>query len=141
MGIISALVLIIFLISLQMGSMTISPTEVIRTLVGEGTDQQKLVLLEFRLPRMVTALLVGAALATSGSILQSVSQNELADPGILGINSGAGLAVVFFIYFFQETEVALASSVFALPFFSLLVALSVSFLIYAFAWKQGIAPF
>lgn len=140
MGIISALTLIIFLISLQMGSMTISPKEVVRTLVGEGTDQQKLVLLEFRLPRMVTALLVGAALATSGTILQSVSQNELADPGILGINSGAGLAVVLFIYFFQGTEVVLASSVFALPFFALVGALSAAFLIYAFAWKQGITP-
>lgn len=123
-----------------MGSMTISPKEVVRTLVGEGTDQQKLVLLEFRLPRMVTALLVGAALATSGTILQSVSQNELADPGILGINSGAGLAVVLFIYFFQGTEVVLASSVFALPFFALVGALSAAFLIYAFAWKQGITP-
>lgn len=140
MGIISGLILLIFLISLQMGSMSIAPKEVFQTLFGGGTHQQKLVLLEFRLPRMVTALLVGAALATSGAILQSVSQNELADPGILGINAGAGLAVVLFIYYFQGTESALGSTVFVLPFFALVGALTAAFLIYTFAWKQGITP-
>ena len=48
---------------------------------------------------MVIAILVGSALAMSGAILQGLSRNPLADPGIIGINAGAGLTVVIFVYF------------------------------------------
>lgn len=134
-------IVVLFFISLQTGSITISTLDVMRTLFGYGTDQQQLVLFEFRLPRMVIALLIGAALAVSGAVLQSISQNELADPGILGINTGAGLAIVIFIYFFQGSLVGLGSlSIFIMPFFALLGAVFAAFLIYVFAWKQGITP-
>lgn len=96
------LILLTFIVSLQTGAIQIQPVDVLRTLVGLGSERDALILFEFRLPRMVIALLVGAALAVSGAILQSISQNELADPGILGINTGAGLAVVIFIYFFSR---------------------------------------
>ncbi len=126
---------------MQTGSIPIGTVDVLRTIVGNGTDQHQLVLFEFRLPRMVIALLIGAALAVSGAILQSVSQNELADPGILGINTGAGLAVVIFIYFFQGSLVGLGSlSIFIMPFFALIGAVFAAFLIYVFAWKKGITP-
>ncbi|MBM7839012.1 iron complex transport system permease protein [Alkalihalobacillus xiaoxiensis] len=134
-------IIVLFFISLQTGSIPIGTVDVLRTIVGNGTDQHQLVLFEFRLPRMVIALLIGAALAVSGAILQSVSQNELADPGILGINTGAGLAVVIFIYFFQGSLVGLGSlSIFIMPFFALIGAVFAAFLIYVFAWKKGITP-
>ncbi|QQK75562.1 iron ABC transporter permease [Salicibibacter cibarius] len=130
----------VFLLSLQMGTMTIAPLDVWRTFMGDGTDQHALVLFGFRLPRMVIALLVGAGLAVSGAILQSLSRNELADPGILGINAGAGLAVVIFIYFFQGSYTSLGETVFALPFFAFVGALTAAFLIYTLAWKKGVTP-
>ena len=58
---------------------------------------QRIAVFDLRLPRAVTAVLVGAALAVSGCILQSITKNELAEPGIIGINAGAALAVVLLI--------------------------------------------
>ncbi|MBB6450286.1 iron complex transport system permease protein [Geomicrobium halophilum] len=130
----------VFLLSLQMGTMTIAPLEVLRTFMGSGTEEHALVLFEFRLPRMVIALLVGTGLAISGAILQSISRNELADPGILGINAGAGLGVVLFIYFVQGSYTALGGTAFFLPIFAFVGALTAAFLIYTLAWKKGVTP-
>jgi iron complex transport system permease protein len=101
MNILAILILILFIISLNMGVVRIATMDVFKTLIGMGTPRDELVLVDFRLPRMLLALVIGAALAVSGAILQGVSKNDLADPGILGINTGAGFAVILFIYFFQ----------------------------------------
>ncbi|WP_078394320.1 FecCD family ABC transporter permease [Shouchella patagoniensis] len=141
MGMLIVAIVVLFFVSLQTGAIQISPTQVVRTLFGYGTERDALVLFEFRLPRMVIALLIGAGLAVSGAILQSISQNDLADPGILGINTGAGLAVVIFIFFFQGSLTGLGGfSVFIMPFFALIGALVAAILIYVLAWKQGITP-
>ncbi|GAK01913.1 LOW QUALITY PROTEIN: ABC-type Fe3+-siderophore transport system, permease 2 component [Geomicrobium sp. JCM 19037] len=129
-----------FLISMTLGTFTMSPAEVFQTFFGLGSSQQELVLFQFRLPRMVLAILVGAGLAVSGAILQALSRNDLADPGILGINAGAGLAIVLFIYFFQGSYADLGWSIYMLPLFAFLGALVAAFLIYTIAWKQGVTP-
>ncbi|KQL56424.1 MULTISPECIES: FecCD family ABC transporter permease [Bacillaceae] len=135
------LIFLTFIASLQTGAIQIQPVDVLRTLVGLGSERDALILFEFRLPRMVIALLVGAALAVSGAILQSISQNELADPGILGINTGAGLAVVIFIYFFQGSLSGVSQlTIFIMPLFAFIGAAFAAFLIYVFAWKKGITP-
>lgn len=135
------LIFLTFIASLQTGAIQIQPVDVLRTLVGLGSERDALILFEFRLPRMVIALLVGAALAVSGAILQSISQNELADPGILGINTGAGLAVVVFIYFFQGSLSGVSQlTIFIMPLFAFIGAAFAAFLIYVFAWKKGITP-
>ncbi|WP_144530100.1 iron chelate uptake ABC transporter family permease subunit, partial [Peribacillus simplex] len=85
------------------GVIRLSPVEVVTTLFGGGTDKQNLVLFDFRLPRIVISLLIGAGLAVSGCVMQGISRNALADPGILGINAGAGLMVMLFISFFPST--------------------------------------
>lgn len=126
------------LTSLNLGVVPISPSEVFDTFLGNGTKQQQLVLFEIRLPTLVLALLVGAGMAVSGTILQSVTRNELADPGILGINAGAGVAVVIFISFFKTVTGSLGTfSAFALPLFSFLGALLTAGLIMSLAWKRG----
>lgn len=141
MGIIFALIVISFFISLNLGYIRIAPLDVLKTLFGYGTDKEKLVLFDFRLPRMVIAVLIGAGLAISGAILQGVSQNGLADPGILGINAGAGLAVVLFIFFFQGSTSSLGMlSIFIMPFAALLGGAFAAFLIYTIAWKKGVTP-
>lgn len=58
--------------------------------------------LDVRLPRIVASLLVGIGLAVSGSVIQGVTHNDMAEPGILGINAGAGLFIAAFILFFQN---------------------------------------
>ncbi len=85
------------------------------------------------------AFLVGTGLAVSGVILQGITQNDLAEPGILGINTGAGFAVVLFIFFIQDS-IGGVFSVFIMPLFALAGALLAAFLIYILAWKNGVNP-
>lgn len=96
------LIVIAFIISMNTGFIRLSPIEVIQTLFGYGNEKQHLILFEFRLPRIIISVLVGMGLAVSGCVLQGISRNSLADPGILGINAGAGLTVILFISFFHQ---------------------------------------
>ena len=135
------LTIITFIISLNLGVVRIAPIDVFKTLIGKGTARDQLVLVDFRLPRMVLALLIGAGLAVSGAILQGVTKNELADPGILGINTGAGFMVILFIYFFQGSMNSVSTlGIFLMPLFALIGAVIAAFLIYVLAWKKGIDP-
>ncbi|GGH84260.1 iron complex transport system permease protein [Pullulanibacillus pueri] len=141
MGVLFFLLIIAFLICLNTGVAKLTVTEAIRTLAGMGSDKDNLILFEFRLPRMVIALLVGAGLAVSGAVLQAITKNEMADPGILGINAGAGLAVILFIFFAHSSLTDIGTlSVYLMPVFALLGAILAATLIYIFAWKRGITP-
>jgi iron complex transport system permease protein len=138
---ICSLIIVVFLLSLNTGTLKISPLEVLQTIIGQGTSQQEIVLFDFRMPRMIVALLVGAGLALSGAILQGVSRNGLADPGIIGINAGAGLGVIIFVsFFFGKISVESFLSVFLLPLFALIGALGAAVIIYILAWKKGVTP-
>ena len=91
-----------FYLHITNGMFDMSIVEVVKTLLGlEDNENFRLVIFEFRLPRIVIAALVGMGLAMAGVVLQGITKNGLADPGILGINAGAGAAVVIFMYFFQ----------------------------------------
>ncbi|PWU69704.1 FecCD family ABC transporter permease [Gracilibacillus dipsosauri] len=144
MLIISLLILAILassLLSLNLGVISISPMEVWNTIIGQGTKQQELVLFDFRLPGIVLALLIGMGLSVSGSVLQSITQNELAEPGIIGINAGAGFFIVLFIYFFQEViPINSSLSIFSMPIFALLGAFTAAVIIYLLSWRKGINP-
>ncbi|ENH98183.1 ferrichrome ABC transporter permease [Gracilibacillus halophilus YIM-C55.5] len=134
-------IIISSLISLNVGTMNISPLEVWQTITGNGTEDQALVLFQFRLPGILLAILIGAGLATSGAVLQSITQNELAEPGIIGINAGAGFSIVLFIYFFQgEMNTDSLISVFSMPGFAFLGALVAAVVIYVLSWREGISP-
>lgn len=138
-GILTVLMIGFSFLSLNMGVISISPKEVIQTLMQNGTDQQELVLFNFRLPGIILALLIGAGLAVSGAIMQGITQNGLADPGILGINTGAGFAIVLFLFFFQGVISSSSPlSIFAMPFIALIGALTAAAIIYALAWKKGV---
>ncbi|WP_265936127.1 iron chelate uptake ABC transporter family permease subunit, partial [Acinetobacter baumannii] len=73
-----------------------SYSRLIPTLLGEGTFKESFVLFQVRLPRLIITWLAGMALALSGAILQGVTRNDLAEPGVIGINSGAGVAIALF---------------------------------------------
>lgn len=130
-----------FFISLATGTIQISPRDVLKTLFLNGTDRQELVLFDFRLPGIILAILIGSGLAVSGVILQGITKNELADPGILGINTGAGLAIVIFLFFFRGIlDTTSPFSVYMMPLFALTGALAAAILIYVLAWNKGINP-
>lgn len=133
------LMIVVFLISMDIGYIKLTPGEVFRTLIGEGTGKQNLILFDFRLPRIVVSVLVGAGLAVSGTILQGLSQNSLADPGILGINAGAGLMVAIYIAFFSAES---GSSLFVLPFMAFIGSGAAALAVYLLSYKknEGLAP-
>ncbi len=77
------------------GSSAVSAPELVAWLTGgEVSDAAKSILVNVRLPRVLAALLAGSGLAVAGAIIQSVLDNPLASPNVIGINSGAGLAVL-----------------------------------------------
>lgn len=93
---------IVILISLNTGSLRIAPMEVVRTLLGFGDNKTSLVLFEYRLPRIIITILAGIGLGISGAILQGVSRNPLADPGIIGLHAGASFGLVMFVTYFHS---------------------------------------
>ncbi|AKF96204.1 FecCD family ABC transporter permease [Brevibacillus laterosporus] len=132
-AILSILIAIAFIFSMNTGFIRLSPLELLQTLFGAGKDKQNLILFEFRLPRIVISLLIGAGLAVSGCVMQGISRNALADPGILGINAGAGLMVMLFISFYPTTA---AAPIFLLPVLALIGAGLTAALIYSLAYKR-----
>ncbi len=88
--------------SLMTGSYPLTAGQVLATLTGAApSDTAATVVWEFRFPRTLVGLLAGALLALSGATLQNVTRNPLADPGLVGVSQGAGLAVVIAIVLFQ----------------------------------------
>jgi len=136
------LLLIVAFISVHTGYLKISFLSFMQTILGNGSSNNALTLFNFRLPRICMAILVGIGIAVSGAILQSIAKNALADPGILGINAGAGFAIVLYTFFMQGLYIANAwLTVFILPFIALIGALLAAAVIYFIAYKSGqIAP-
>ncbi|PZD94919.1 iron ABC transporter permease [Paenibacillus sambharensis] len=134
MSILGGAIVLMFLASANMGYKWIPPVDIVKTLFGYGTPKQELVLLEFRLPRIVLAILVGAGLAVSGAVLQAVTRNPLADPAILGITSGAGLGVSLYVI---SGLMGTFSSIFALPVVAMLGAFATAAALYILSYKRG----
>jgi len=85
---------LVALASLAFGSRQIAPDVVWEALVHGGVTQDAQVVTQLRVPRTLAALVIGGALGLAGSIMQAMTRNPLADPGVLGINSGAAFLVV-----------------------------------------------
>ncbi|MBU5484189.1 iron ABC transporter permease [Clostridium sp. MSJ-11] len=137
-----ALLFISFGVTLCWGTYKVSPLEVINTLLGNGTKLQNTAILSIRLPRLLVGTFVAIALSTAGAILQTITKNDLADTGIIGINAGAAVAAVIFItyqtsnYYSELGEL----SIFVLPFMAIVGAGISSFIIYMLSSRNGIRP-
>ncbi|EDL63903.1 FecCD family ABC transporter permease [Bacillus sp. SG-1] len=134
-----ALIILTAIIGMGMGFSSLSYNRLLPTLFGQGTFKEEFVLFSVRLPRVVITLLAGMALAVSGAILQTITRNDLADPGIIGINSGAGAAIAVFFLFFP---IDAGSFVYAIPGIAFAGALLTAILIYLFSYKRtaGLQP-
>ncbi|MFF7204548.1 FecCD family ABC transporter permease [Streptomyces sp. NPDC008141] len=94
-----AALLFAILLSLAVGARAIAPTAVLDALLYGGHSDAAEVVRELRVPRTLIGLMVGAALALAGTVLQGITRNPIADPGILGISQGASVSVVLAIAF------------------------------------------
>jgi iron complex transport system permease protein len=96
------LLAIIFFVNLLLGSVHISPPDVLLALQGKSTPSFNQIILEFRLPKAITAILAGTALSVCGLQMQTVFRNPLSGPDVLGISSGASLGVAIMVLGFSS---------------------------------------
>ncbi|SMO88410.1 FecCD family ABC transporter permease [Melghirimyces algeriensis] len=129
------LILVTVLIGMGMGNASVSYNRLLPILFGQGTFKEEFVLFSIRLPRIAITFLAGMALAVSGAILQAVTRNDLAEPGMIGINSGAGVAIAIFFLFFPLDA---GSFIYLLPVIAFFGSLLTACLIYLFSYKKGV---
>ncbi len=120
-------------LSLTKGSSVISLSQIVDILMNPGNDPQSQIIWNIRMPRTIVGALVGINLSLSGAILQAVMRNPLADPHIIGISSGAGLAGVVIMILFPALEYLITPVAFV-------GAMVAAICIYILAWKNGIKP-
>lgn len=127
----AALLLLLFA-SVNIGSIKVTPMQMLKGLFV-AYDEQVATIYHLRFPRIFIAMAGGAAVAVSGVLLQAVMKNPLADPGILGISSGASLASVLMTMFFP-------AMFFSIPVFAFLGGIAACALVYVLSWKGGLHP-
>lgn len=118
---------------LASGSAALGVGEVWQSLLGNGDPAHIAIVWNLRLPRVLIGLLVGACLAASGALLQGVMRNPLADPGIIGISAGGGLAAVIALVLFPQFA-------YLLPGFAFAGAVAAALAIYVLAWDGQSSP-
>lgn len=123
------------LIGMGMGYSSLSYDRLLPTLIGQGTFKENFILYSVRLPRIIVTILAGMGLALSGAILQGITRNDLADPGIIGINAGAGVAITVFFLF---VPVQAGAFVYLLPLVAFVGALLTACLIYLFSYQRNV---
>ncbi|WP_332302684.1 FecCD family ABC transporter permease [Rhizobium sp. GR12] len=131
--ILTLLLAILVAASLAFGDVPLTWQELYNVIVGMGepAPQSTMIVFDLRLPRALLALLVGVALATAGTITLAIMRNPLAEPGVLGINSGAAAAAMAVIVLMQNPSIALLQAA------SFLGAAIMALAVYCLSWRGG----
>jgi iron complex transport system permease protein len=119
-----------------LGQFTIPTGDVVAALTGTGGEDAALIVLELRLPRALTGLLVGCAFGLAGALFQAVTRNPLASPDLIGVSAGASAGGVGAILLGGVTAAG-AGSYQAVPMGALLGALAAALVIYTMAYHGG----
>ncbi|MFD4198027.1 FecCD family ABC transporter permease [Amycolatopsis thermoflava] len=118
-------------LALGTGSISVAPLDVVRTLLGNGSRITNFAVLDLRLPRVLIALAVGAALGMSGAVFQSLSRNPLGSPDIIGFNYGATTGGLLVILLFGGGALAVSGG-------ALAGGLVTAIAVYVLAWQRGV---
>lgn len=127
-----AALIVLFLVAVNTGSLKASPEQILRGLFV-AYDETVATIYSLRFPRILIAMLAGASVAVSGVMLQAVMKNPLADPGIMGISSSAGMAAVLVTAFAPSLYLAV-------PVFAFLGGVFACGLVYLLSWKGDLSP-
>lgn len=133
LGLCTAIV-VVFCVSVSVGDFPIPLSDVVPAILGFGDPDSDFIVRTLRLPRALTAVLVGAAFGLSGAVFQSLARNPLASPDIIGVTAGASAAAVFVIVFVGGSHVVVAIAAFV-------GALATAALVYLLAFKRGMSPY
>ena len=128
------LLLVMIYGDVRTGFLDVSHWDLLMALLGLGDPALEMTVLDFRLVRIILALLIGVGLGLAGAVFQTISRNDLASPSILGVNAGAGLGVILLVYFLNSDT---ALSMWALALVALLGGLATAGLIYRLAYHKG----
>lgn len=131
--------LLVIIGGISIGASSVSFNRILPILVGNGTFKEEFILFSVRLPRVTILILAGMCLAVAGAILQTLTKNDLADPGIIGINAGAGVGITIF---YLVMDGGLANFAYILPLVGFMSAILTAVIIYFFAYDKdhGIQP-
>lgn len=129
-----ATAVVVGVIAIGFGKYTVAPLEVVKVLLGANTSFDRVVVLEWRMPRTVMALLVGAALGVSGAIFQALTRNPLGSPDIIGVNTGAYTGALIVIAGFGGGYYAVAAG-------ALVGGLITALAVYLLAYRNGLAGY
>jgi iron complex transport system permease protein len=121
-------------LTLGTGEFTLTPAEVLQALAGEGTRAARLVVVEWRLPRVLLALIIGVALGLSGAVFQALTRNPLGSPDVIGFSTGAYTGVLVVTVFLGNGYYLVAAG-------ALAGGLATAIAVYLLAFKQGVQGF
>ncbi|GIF78547.1 iron ABC transporter [Asanoa siamensis] len=126
-------------VSVGHGDFPIGLGDVFATFVGRGEAATEFIVLQLRLPRTLTAALVGAAFGLSGGIAQTIARNPLASPDVLGVTAGASAgAVTVIVLAGRYGAVSGTAATVGVPLTALAGGLLAALLVYLLAWRRGI---
>lgn len=126
------LLTVLFFASVNIGSLKVGVPDILQGMIGKGSEEVSTVF-DLRLPRIFISILAGAATAVSGVLFQAVLKNPLADPGIIGISSGATFAAILITAFAPTLF-------FFTPVFAFFGGVLAFCLVYTLSWKGGLSP-
>lgn len=127
------LLVAVLFISMIIGTANTSFSDLYNVFIGVQNTESYRILYHIRIPRVLTAMFAGISLAIAGCILQGVLKNPLADPGIIGVSAGAGLAaMVVMIVLPEYTNMV--------PIVAFVGAMVATLILFALAWEDGIQP-
>ncbi|WP_229786780.1 MULTISPECIES: FecCD family ABC transporter permease [Actinokineospora] len=133
-AVLAALAAVVSVLSMTVGQVSLSPGEVVAALFGGGTPVSEMVVLRLRLPRALTGLLAGAALAVSGALLQSITRNVLGSPDFIGITTGSATGALI-------TIIVLGGGMHQTSLGALVGGLATAAVMYALVLRRGLQGF
>lgn len=140
-----ALVLLSLALAIFLGVVDLSPSDTLAALLGHGSPEARAIIIDIRLPRILTGMLAGIHFALAGLLLQSITRNPLADPSLMGVSQGAMLAVsgflVFSVYSHDTGSTTLQElPVHWLPLVGTAGGLAAGGFIYLIAFRRNLGP-